>query len=122
VGTVWYYPNGVANILSQHRMVVNSGWDVDYTSRIYKKTLDIKDLKFECTTHEGTKISFPSNTDGLHILDCSNYFGVGKKGYVFGKSIIDCKTNNGHAMRHNITGITTHDVKDTIDTIDKNKQ
>jgi hypothetical protein len=29
VGTVWYYPSGVANILSQHRMVVNSGWDVE---------------------------------------------------------------------------------------------
>ena len=26
VGTVWFYPKGVANILSQYRMVVNSGY------------------------------------------------------------------------------------------------
>jgi hypothetical protein len=103
-------------------MVVNSGWDVDYTSRVYKQTRDTRDLKFDCTTNEGIEVSFPSNKDGLHILDCSKYFGVGKQGYVFGKSIIDNKTNNGLAMCHNITGVSTHDVKDAIDTIEKSKQ
>jgi len=43
VGTVWYYPSGVANILSQHRMVVNSGWDVEYSSKLYKQSLNVND-------------------------------------------------------------------------------
>ena len=46
VGTVWFYPKGVANILSQHRMVVNSGWDVDYSTKLFRKSGDIKDLKY----------------------------------------------------------------------------
>jgi hypothetical protein len=104
VGIVWYYPNGVADILSQHRLVVNSGWDIDYSSKRYRKTGNIDDLKYDCVTAEGVHVSFLPNKDGLHILDCSKYFGVGKQGYVFGKSIIDNNTQNGHAMCHNITG------------------
>jgi hypothetical protein len=123
VGTVWYYPNGVANILSQHRMVVNSGWDVDYSSRTYKKSGDIRDLKYECVTSEGIKLVFAPNKEGLHILDCTKYFGVGKQGFVFGKTIIDNKTNDGLAMCHNVTGVpAATDLKDAIDTVEKSKQ
>ena len=122
VGTVWYYPEGVANILSQHRMVVNSKWDIDYNSKLYKKTGNTRDLKYNCVTAEGIELSFSPNKDGLHILDCSNYFGVGKQGYVFGKTIIDNETNNGTAMCHNITGVPETDVSDAIDTIKKSKQ
>jgi hypothetical protein len=35
---------------------------------------------------------------------------------------MDNKTNNGLTMCHNITGVTTHNVKDAIDTIDISKQ
>jgi hypothetical protein len=110
VGTVWYYPQGVANILLQHRMAVNSNWDIDYSSKMYKKTGSTNDLKYNCVTSEGVRLSFSPNKDGLHILDCSKYFGVGKQGYVFGKSIIDNKTNNGLAMCHNVTGVPATDV------------
>jgi hypothetical protein len=64
VGTVWYYPSGVANVLSQHRMVVNSSWDVEYSSKLYRTTLNVNDLKFDCTTSEGVKVSFSSTPDG----------------------------------------------------------
>jgi hypothetical protein len=120
VGTVWYYPSGVANILSQHRMVVNSNWDVEYNSKLYKNTLNINDLKFNCTTSEGVKVSFSSTPDGLHVMDCASYFGVGRQGHVFGTSIIDNNTNSGLSMCHNITGVTK--VKDAIDTVEKSKQ
>ena len=32
VGTVWYYPDGVANILSQHKLVVDSNWKINYST------------------------------------------------------------------------------------------
>jgi hypothetical protein len=67
-------------------------------------------------------VSFPSNKDGLHILDCTNYFGVAKRGYVFGESITDNKTDNGHGMCHNITGVPTKNLEDAIDTVEKSKQ
>jgi hypothetical protein len=122
VGTIWYYPSGVANILSQHRMVTQSGWDIDYTSRLYRKTGNDANLKFNCTTSEDIDVSFLSNKDGLHILDCSKYVGVGKQGYVFGKSIIDNKTSHGLAMCHNVTGGVDNNLKDAIDTVEKSKQ
>jgi hypothetical protein len=122
VGTVWYYPNGVANIVSQHRMVVNSGWDVEYSSTTYKKTQNVNDLAYKCVTSDGVELAFPPNKDGLHVLDCSKYFGIGKQGYVFGTSIVDNKTNNGLAMCHNVTGVTINNVDDAIDTIEKSKK
>ena len=36
VGTVWYYPNGVVNILSQNLMATQSNWDIAYSTRRYK--------------------------------------------------------------------------------------
>ena len=76
VGTVWFYPNGVANILSQHRMVINSGWDIEYSTKAYRQSRDIRDLKYDCVTSEGVKVTFAPNKEGLHILDCRKYFGL----------------------------------------------
>ena len=45
VGTVWYYPEGVANIISQHRMVVNSGWNINYSTNKFRLTGKTNDLK-----------------------------------------------------------------------------
>jgi len=122
VGTVWYFPSNVANILSQHRMVVNSGWDVDYSSKLYRKTLNVNDLTFNCTTNEGIQVSFSSTPDGLHTMDCSSYFGVDHKGHLFCTSIIDNNTNHGLSMCYNITGVPITNVKDAIDTVEKSKQ
>ena len=102
VGTVWFYPKGVANILSQYRMVVNSGWDVDYSTKLYRKSGNMKDLKYDCFTSEGVNVTFTPNKQGLHVLDSRKYFGLGKYGCVFGETIIDNNTNNELYMRHNI--------------------
>ena len=58
VGTVWYYPEGAANIPSQYRMVVNSGWDVQYNSKHYRRSRDVNDLAYKVETSEGIKFEF----------------------------------------------------------------
>ena len=50
VGTVWYYPEGAENILSQNRMVVNSGWDVQYNWTRYQRSRDVNDLAYKVET------------------------------------------------------------------------
>ena len=64
---------------------------------------------------------FASNKEGLHILDCRDYFGLGKSGCVFGQNVIDNNTNNGSSMCHNITGTTLNN-DFTIDAVEKSKQ
>ena len=118
VGTVWYYPEGVANIISQHRMVVNSGWDVKYSTDKFRLTGKTSDLKYECTTMEGIRVDFAPNEKGLHVFDCSPFIGEGKRGYVFGKDITDNKTMNGLEMCHNMTGVTD----EAIDTVENSKK
>ena len=78
MGTVWFYPKGMANILSQNRMVVNSGWDVDYSTKSYRKSSNIQDLKYDCVTSEGVNVTFTPNKQGLHVLECRKYCGFGK--------------------------------------------
>jgi hypothetical protein len=126
VGTVWYYPNGVANILSQHRMVVNSGWNIEYSSKKYRETNDLSSLRYECITSEGTKCSFIPNKDGLHVMDCTEYFGIGKSGYIFGKKIVDNNVGGGKDMCRSIHGTIENakafvSIDDAIDTITKSK-
>ena len=84
-------------------MVVNSGWDVDYSTKLFRKSGDIKDLKYDCVTSEGAHVMFTPNKQGLHVLDCRKYFGLGKSGCVFGNRIIDNDTNNGLSICHTIT-------------------
>jgi hypothetical protein len=126
VGTAWYYPDGVANILSQHLMVVNSGWDIEYSSKLYRKTRGISSLKYNCITCEGVKCTFAPNKDGLHVMDCSNHFVIGKSGYIFGKKIIDNNVNGGEDMCRSIHGTIENakaflTVDNAIDTVTKSK-
>ena len=87
-------------------MVVNSGWYIEYSTKAYRQSGDIRDLKYNCVTSEGVKVTFAPNKEGLHILDCRNYFGLGKYGCVFGENSIYNDTNNGLSMCHNITDAT----------------
>ena len=67
VGTVWYYPEGAANILSQYRMVVNSGWDVQYNSKHYRHSRDVNDLAYKVETSEGIKFDLcPQKKDCMY--------------------------------------------------------
>ena len=72
VGTVWYYPEGAANILSQYRMVVNSVWDVQFNLKHYRFSSDVNDLAYKVETSEGIKFEFMPTKKGLHELDCSS--------------------------------------------------
>ena len=129
VGTVWYYPEGVANILSQHRMVVNSGWDIEYSTKEFRKTNNLSSLKYECVTAEGVKCTFSPNKEGLHVLDCTKYFGIGKDGYIFGNNITNNNVDNGNDMFRSIHGtienaaafVSIDNVDDVIDTSSKSK-
>ena len=56
VGTVWYYPDGVANILSSHKLIVDSKWKMNYSTDRYYQTGDVNDLSYQCTTGEGVKV------------------------------------------------------------------
>ena len=50
VGVVWYFPDGVTNILSHFRMVILSGWDFNHSSAKFRETNDPKDLGIKYTT------------------------------------------------------------------------
>ena len=72
VGTVWYYPEEAANILSQYRMFGNSGWDVQYNLKHYQRSRYVNDLAYKVETLEGIKFEFIPTKIGLHVLDCSS--------------------------------------------------
>ena len=68
-GTVWYYLDGAANILSGHRLVVNSGWSVKQDSDEYHQTGNPEDLSIRCVMKEGVRCEFKPTADGLHVMD-----------------------------------------------------
>ena len=94
VGTVWYYPEGAANILSWHRLVVNSGWSIQQDSDIYHQTGNTDDRLIRCVTSEGVKCEFRPTQEGLHVMDCKSYLRNGNN-CIFCKTITDKGTNNG---------------------------
>ena len=96
VGTVWYYPEGAANILSGHRLVVNSGWSVKQDSDRYHQTGNTDDLSIRCVTNEGIRCEFKPTVDGLHVMDCKSLLKKGK--HIFGRNITDNGTKHGEAM------------------------
>ena len=117
-------------------MVVNSGWDVQYNSKHYRRSRDVNDLAYKVETSEGIKFEFMPMKKGLHVLDCSSYFQPGNKnhGYVFGKNITNNNTKGGLNMMgkqlddkcHKDTGdgkdITNIIPVDGIDTIEKSEK
>ena len=98
VGTVWFYPDGVANILSMNKLIMGSGWDIDFSTRGYRRTNDVRDLAYKCETSEGVKVEFIPTQQGLHIMNCSDYFGLDKSGCVFGTEVTDNGTGFGEHM------------------------
>jgi hypothetical protein len=105
---------------------VNSGWDIEYSLKIFRKTNDISSLKYDCITSEGVECTFIPNKDGLHVMDCSKYFGIGKSGYIFGKKIINNDFDGGKDMCRSIHGTIENakafvSIDDAIDTVTKSK-
>ena len=64
----------------------------------YYQTNNVMDRSYRCMTSEGRKITVLPTPEGLHVMDCSEYFGEGKDGYVFGTKITDNNTNFGENM------------------------
>ena len=57
--------------------MVNRWWGVDYSTKSYRKSGNIQDLKYDCVTSEGVNVTFTPNKKYLHVLDCRKYFGLG---------------------------------------------
>jgi len=114
VGTVWYYPQGSANILSRYRMVTQSKWRVSYNSARYHETGNEGDLSEHVVTPEGSEFDLAPNRRGLHVLDCTKYFEVGRNGCVFGNLIPDDGMKNINANTY-LSG-------EAIDTIQGSKK
>ena len=79
-------------------MAVFSKWSMTYSTTEFEKTDDDRDLVHKCKTSEGVELRFEPNENGLHVMDCSKYFGIGKTGYVFGTKVIDNGTEGGNLM------------------------
>jgi len=61
-------------------MVTQSKWRISYNSDHYHET----NLAEHVVTPEGREFDFVPNRRGLHVLDCSKYFKVGKMGVCLG--------------------------------------
>ena len=59
-------------------MVINSGWNTNYSIDKYHLTGDTNELKYRCTTAENIQVDFIPNAKGLHVLDYSLFIGEGK--------------------------------------------
>ena len=94
VGTVWFYTNGIINILSQHRMATLSKWNIDYITRNYKVLGDIDDLSYKVTTEEGIKCKFCPMPKGLYVYNVLPR----NTSQAFGKKIVDNLTDMGKDM------------------------
>ena len=95
-GTVWYYPQGVDNILSQRRMAACSKWKISYSTELFHNTGDAIDLCYEVLTKEKIKCRFVPTPEGFHALTVDR----NTDGYIFWKDIVDKKTSNGEVICH----------------------
>ena len=55
IGTVWLCGDGVANILSQHRMAVCSKWQIYYNADEFESSGDPQDLCYHVITPQGRR-------------------------------------------------------------------
>ena len=102
VGIVWFFRDGVANIISQFRIAVHSKCDISYSTGDYKKSGRIEDLAYKVKTSEGIKCKFTPTEKGPYVLK------IDKKtnGCFFGREIPDNETNFGMAMCHTMISDT----------------
>ena len=86
---MWYYLDGVANILLHNKLITDSNQSIDHSSYKFEKSGDVRYLSMDCVISEGVEASFFPTAAGLH--DCLPYFKEGTHMYIFGKKV----TNNG---------------------------
>ena len=91
VGLIWYYPNGVSNMLSQFCMVVHSKCRMTYGTRKYHRSGYINNLSYDVTTPNGCKFKFTSTSQGFQVHKVDKRC----KRDVFGSKITDDETTFG---------------------------
>ena len=95
-------------MLSQTKSRKENGFAVRYSSRKEEnKENRSRDLVFHVKTREDIKLQFTPSKKGLHIIDCKDYFGVGKDGCVFGKKICAQTTEEEEFLPDGIETIAT---------------
>ena len=67
VGTIWYHPEGVVNILLQYIIAQYSRWSINYSTDKFLETRDVEDLYFNVVTQERFKYKFIPIVKGLHV-------------------------------------------------------
>ena len=100
VGTVQYYPEGVANILSQFNMAAHSKWSIDYSTKTFHRTGDYNDLAFFVTINEGHKCKFTLTSNRLHAITLNK----NTDGYIFRSNIYDNGNDGNKSMCHLVIG------------------
>ena len=98
VGTVWFYPDGVANILSQNQLVVDRKEKNNCSTDQYYQTKNVLGLSCHYMTSKGRNVTFLPTPEELHVIDCSEYFKEGKDVCVFGVEVTTNNTNFGENM------------------------
>ena len=63
---VWFYLEGVANVLSQHRMDACYKWSIACNADRYYKTGRNKYLRYDVTTNEGVACEFVHTKEAFH--------------------------------------------------------
>ena len=102
---MWYYLEGVANMLSQFRVASLSKWMTSYDTEKYDKTGNTKHLCYEVTTGEGNHCRFLPTPEGLHTCTVPK----DNADSIFGDNLLYHGTAFGNAMCHSafvrITGV-----------------
>ena len=101
-------------------MITRSKWKIRFSSDLFYKTGNVKDLTYDCVTSEGLKVQFVPSDQGLHVKNCSEYFGLDKSGCVFGTEITDNGTQGGESMSY-ASGINKINISTGIDTVEQSK-
>ena len=94
LGTVQFYPECVAKILSQFLMAEFSKWKIEHFTDKQHVCGDVRDLCYAEKIPEGTISKFMPNTFGLHSLQVN----VHDADREFGNKIFDNGTKSGEAM------------------------
>ena len=69
VGTVWVHRNGIANILSFHKLQDDNSFKIDYKSQ--KDDVGQRDKSFKVQTPKGVVQRFIPDGRGLYYIDCT---------------------------------------------------
>ena len=95
VGSLCFFPNVVARILSQFRMMVCSKLRMNYDADEHHKSGNIDDLKYDMTNLEGRCCKLSPTPQVLHVLKIKSH----RNGNIFGSKSLNNATIFGGSCR-----------------------